>query len=151
MRVPPVTVLARDMRLDVFGKALEMLRVPLVTIVARDMRLKFFSTILGDGMSAASQNIGARYFNRRNFRMRKNCVLKHKQTFVRYNYRTARAVSHTLVYVHGFRMLQNFVCSAKSTKNTKLSRVRKFLRLQYAIKAGVDRSHFFLQWSLFSI
>ena len=40
---------------------------------------------------------------------------------------TARAVSHALVYVHGFRMLLNFVLSAKGTKYTKLIRVRKFL------------------------
>ena len=39
------------------------------------------------------------------------------------NFRSAR-VSHTLVYVHGFRMLQNFVLSAKSTKNTKLNCVQ---------------------------
>ena len=38
------------------------------------------------------------------------------------NFRTARAVSHTLLYLHGFRMLLIFVLSAKSTKNTKLNR-----------------------------
>ena len=32
------------------------------------------------------------------------------------NFRTARAMSHTLVCVHSFRMLLNFVLSAKSTK-----------------------------------
>ena len=37
------------------------------------------------------------------------------------NFRTARAVSHTLVYVHAFRVQLNFVLSAKSTK---LNRVR---------------------------
>ena len=47
------------------------------------------------------------------------------------NFRTARTVSHTLVYVHGLRVLQHFVLSAKSTKSTKLNRVRKYLRLQY--------------------
>ena len=36
------------------------------------------------------------------------------------NFHTARTVSHTLLYVHGFRMLLNFVLSAKSTKSTKL-------------------------------
>ena len=46
------------------------------------------------------------------------------------NYRTAMMVSHTLLYVHGFRMLLNFVLSAESTKSTKLNRVRKFVRLQ---------------------
>ena len=49
------------------------------------------------------------------------------------NFRTARTVSHTLLYMHGFRMLLNFVLSAESTKSTKLNRVRKFLRLQYTI------------------
>ena len=47
------------------------------------------------------------------------------------NFRTATVVSHALIYVHGFRMQLNFVLSAKSTKYTKLNRVRKFLRLQY--------------------
>ena len=47
------------------------------------------------------------------------------------NFRTATVVSDTLVYVYGFRMLLNFVLSAKSTKYTKLNRVRKFVRLQY--------------------
>ena len=46
------------------------------------------------------------------------------------NFRTLKAVSHTLVYVQGFRMLLIFVLSAKSTKYTKLNRVLKFLRLQ---------------------
>ena len=32
------------------------------------------------------------------------------------NFRTATVVCHALVYVHGFRMLLNFVLSAKSTK-----------------------------------
>ena len=47
------------------------------------------------------------------------------------NFRTLKAVSHTPVYVQGFRMLLIFVLSAKSTKYTKLNRVLKFLRLQY--------------------
>ena len=47
------------------------------------------------------------------------------------NFRTLKAVSHTLVYAQGFRMLLIFVLSAKSTKYTKLNRVLKFLRLQY--------------------
>ena len=44
MRVPLVTILAREMRLKLFevDQALEMLQVPLVTILAREMRLKFF-------------------------------------------------------------------------------------------------------------
>ena len=44
MRVPLVTILAREMRLKFFevDQALEMLRVALVTILAREMRLKFF-------------------------------------------------------------------------------------------------------------
>ena len=46
------------------------------------------------------------------------------------NFRTARATSHTLVHVYRYRMLQNFVLSAKSTRNTKLNRVRNVLRLQ---------------------
>ena len=32
------------------------------------------------------------------------------------NFRTVRTVSNTLLYVHGFRMLLNFVLSAESTK-----------------------------------
>ena len=35
-------------------------------------------------------------------------------------------MSDTHAYVYGFRMLLNFVLSAKSTKYTKLNRVRKF-------------------------
>ena len=46
------------------------------------------------------------------------------------NFRTATVVSDTHAYVYGFRMLLNFVLSAKSTKYTKLNRVRKFVRLQ---------------------
>ena len=46
------------------------------------------------------------------------------------NFRTARTVSRTLLCMHGFRMLLNFVLSAKSTKSMTLNRVRKFLRLQ---------------------
>ena len=44
MRVPQVTILAREMRLKFFevDQALEMLRVALVTILAREMRLKIF-------------------------------------------------------------------------------------------------------------
>ena len=44
MRVPLVTILAREMRLKFFevDQRLEMLRVALVTILAREMRLKFF-------------------------------------------------------------------------------------------------------------
>ena len=37
------------------------------------------------------------------------------------NFRTAGTVSHTLLCVHGFRMLLNFVLSAESTKSTKLN------------------------------
>ena len=49
LRVPLVTVLAREMRLEFFevDQRLEVLRVPLVTILAREMRLKVFSTISG--------------------------------------------------------------------------------------------------------
>ena len=46
------------------------------------------------------------------------------------NFRTATVVSDTHEYVYGFRMLLNFVLSAKSTKYTKSNRVRKFVRLQ---------------------
>ena len=49
------------------------------------------------------------------------------------NFRTATVVSDTHAYVYGFRMLLNFVLSAKSTKYTKLNRVRKFVRLQYVL------------------
>ena len=47
------------------------------------------------------------------------------------NFRTATVMSDTHAYVYGFRMLLNFVLSAKSTKYTKLNRVWKFVRLQY--------------------
>ena len=42
--MPPVTTLAREMRLKVFqvDQSLEMLRVPPDTILAREMRLKIF-------------------------------------------------------------------------------------------------------------
>ena len=44
MRVPLVTILAREMRLKFFevDQALEMLRLALVTILEREMRLKYF-------------------------------------------------------------------------------------------------------------
>ena len=44
LRLPLVTILAREMRLKFFevDRALGMLRVPLVTILAREMRLKIF-------------------------------------------------------------------------------------------------------------
>ena len=38
------------------------------------------------------------------------------------NFRTTRAMSQTLVCVHGFRVLLNFVLSAKSAKYTKINR-----------------------------
>ena len=47
------------------------------------------------------------------------------------NFHTARMMSHTLVCVQNFRMLLNFVHSAKKYEIQKLNRVRKFLRLQY--------------------
>ena len=47
------------------------------------------------------------------------------------NFHTVTVVSHTLVYMHGLRMLLNFVLAAKSTKYAKLYRVRTFLWLQY--------------------
>ena len=37
------------------------------------------------------------------------------------NFHTAMEVSHTLIYVHGFRMLLIFILSAKSTKYTKFN------------------------------
>ena len=54
-----------------------------------------------------------------------------RQKPARTGFGTEPSLLQTRVYVHGFRMLQNSVLSAKSTKNTKLNRVRKFLRLQY--------------------
>ena len=45
--------------------------------------------------------------------------------------RIVEQLSVKLVYVHCFRMRQNFVLSAQRAKNTKLNRVRKFVRLQY--------------------
>ena len=53
------------------------------------------------------------------------------------------AVSRTLAYAHDFRMLLNFVLSVKSTKYTKLNRVRKFLHFQYC-----DQGHVLVQWHL---
>ena len=47
------------------------------------------------------------------------------------NFRTATVVSDTLAYVYGLRMLLNIVLPAKSTKYTKLNRVRNFVQLQY--------------------
>ena len=48
LRVPLVTILAREMRLKFFqvDQALEMLRVPLVTILVRELRLKKFCTAI---------------------------------------------------------------------------------------------------------
>ena len=66
------------------------------------------------------------------------------------NFRTARAVSHTLLYVHGFRMLLNFVLSAESTKSTKLNRVRKFLRLQYLRKSAEHKAQISKAFILFN-
>ena len=44
LRVPLVTIMTREMGLKIFevDQRLEMLQVPLVTILAREMRLKFF-------------------------------------------------------------------------------------------------------------
>ena len=50
------------------------------------------------------------------------------------NFRRARTVSHTLVCVHAFRVLLNFMLSAKRASKTKLNRLRKFLSLQFWIK-----------------
>ena len=58
------------------------------------------------------------------------------------NFRTATAMSHTLVCVHSFHMLLNFVLSAKSTKYTKLNRVRKFLQLQYSLTRHFAQMNF---------
>ena len=63
LRVALVTILAREMRLNFFevDQPLGMLRVPLVTILAREMRLIFRSRpTFGDVASAASHDIGAR-------------------------------------------------------------------------------------------
>ena len=64
LRVPLVTILAREMRLKFFDvdQRLEMLRVPLVTILAREMRVKIFRSrpSFGDVASATSHDIGAR-------------------------------------------------------------------------------------------
>ena len=45
---------------------------------------------------------------RRNLLKGKSLVLKCRKTFARYKFRTARAVSHTLVYLHDVRGLLNF-------------------------------------------
>ena len=69
-------------------------------------------------------------------------------------------VSDAHAYEYGFRMLLNFVVSAKSTKYTKLNRVRKFVRLQYYVLCQRSSSDnvflmlalvFFLFSSLFSL
>ena len=78
------------------------------------------SVILLEGLrirsSSSSRALAVGTFcNCRNFPMRKNSVLWRSPTFIRYNFRTVRVVSHTLVYVHGFRVPPNFVLSAKST------------------------------------
>ena len=75
-----------------------------------------------------------RYSDRRNFHTR--CKLSYA-----INFRTVRAVSHTLVYMHSFRMLLNLVLLAKSTKNTQLNRVRKVLQLQNAIGLKLHVQH----------
>ena len=62
------------------------------------------------------------------------CHLRHAT-----NFRTARAVSQALVYVHGFRMLLNFVLAAKRTESTKLNRVRTFLGFQYLTQRTMER------------
>ena len=72
-----------------------------------------------------------KYCNRRNFHTRKNSYSSICQLSYARNFLIATVVSDTLVYVYGFRMLLNFVLSAKSTKYTKLNRVRKFVRLQF--------------------
>ena len=92
-RVPLVTILAQEMRLNIFwsrpnfgdgasaasydigarnaieqffefDQTLEMVRVPLVTILAREMRLTIFWSRpnFGDGMSAASHDIGEKCY-----------------------------------------------------------------------------------------
>ena len=64
LRAAQVTILAREMRLNFFevDQALEMLRVPLVTIFAREMRMKIFGSrpSFGDVASCASDDISAR-------------------------------------------------------------------------------------------
>ena len=64
LRVPLVTILAREMRLKFsqVDQSLEMLRVPLVTILAWEMRLKLFPSrpSFEDVASGASHDIGAR-------------------------------------------------------------------------------------------
>ena len=59
--------------------------------------------------------------NRRNFRTRKISYSSVRGLPYATNFCTAWAVLHTLAYVYGFRILQNFELSAKSTKNTKLT------------------------------
>ena len=63
------------------------------------------------------------------------CQLSYARIF-----RTATVVSDTHAYVYGFRMLLNFVLSAKSTKCTKLNRVRKFVRSQYSLRGKLFTS-----------
>ena len=82
-------------------------------------------------MTVFSKLHQAIYCYRRNFRTRKISYSSVGRLSYARNFRTAMVVSDALVYVYGFRMLLNFVHSAKSTKYTKLNRVWKFVRLQY--------------------
>ena len=76
---------------------------------------------------SAALPCGRHYFSPHKMAAKNHQLLWH----CRFNFHTARTAFHTLVYLHahGFRMPQNSVPSAKSTK---WNRVWKFLGLQWA-------------------
>ena len=82
------------------------------------------------------------YCTRRNFRTRKNFVLWRSRAFVRYKFRTAGTVSHTLLYVHGFSITKFRTFSRKYEmyeikSRTKISSIPVFKKIcsiqQYSI------------------
>ena len=56
------------------------------------------------------------YCNHRHFRTQKILYPSVRELSYTINFRTVRVVLHTLLYVHGFRMLLNFLLSAKVRK-----------------------------------
>ena len=83
------------------------------------------------------------YYNRRNFCTHKNFVLWRLWTSVRYKFLYSSEGSvHTLVHMDGFRMLINFVLSAKSTKKPKLKSRMKIYAIWYC-----NRRNFRMQFN----
>ena len=68
------------------------------------------------------------------------------------NFRSARAVSHTFVYMHGFRMLLNFVLSAKSMKYIQNYIAHEnFCHSVMVMRAGVRHEEDLAARSLFKV